>query len=51
MPRTTTPGPITQNWGGQQVVTGPMFRANEAYYIGKWGGKPGQETHTTPFGA
>jgi GT2 family glycosyltransferase len=44
-------GSVTQNWNGKQVVTGPMFRANEAYYIGKWGGKPGHETHTTPFGA
>jgi GT2 family glycosyltransferase len=43
-------GSVTQNWGGQQVVTGQMFRANETYYISKWGGRPGQEKFTTPFG-
>lgn len=42
-------GSVTQNWGGQQVVTGTMFRANEAYYISKWGGRPGQERWNTPY--
>lgn len=26
------------------------YLENEQYYIGKWGGKPGSETHKTPFG-
>jgi GT2 family glycosyltransferase len=26
------------------------FRRNEAYYVHKWGGMPGKETYTTPFG-
>lgn len=43
-------GSVTQNWGGQQVVTGPMFEANRAYYVAKWGGTPGNELYTIPFG-
>lgn len=42
-------GSVTQNWGGQQVVTGPMFLGNKAYYIEKWGGEPRQETFERPF--
>lgn len=42
-------GSVTQNWGGQQVVTGPMFIQNQMYYVRKWGGTPGWETHRTPF--
>ncbi len=26
------------------------YLENEQYYMGKWGGKPGSETHKTPFG-
>jgi GT2 family glycosyltransferase len=43
-------GSVTQNWNGQQVVTGDMFRLNESYYILKWGGGPGNEIYTKPFG-
>lgn len=43
-------GSITQNWMDERVVSHEMFRANEAYYIGKWGGRPGQERFTTPYG-
>jgi GT2 family glycosyltransferase len=42
-------GSVTQNWGGEQVVTGPMFERNREYYIKKWGGEPGRETFTKPF--
>lgn len=42
-------GSVTQNWGGGQVVTGPMFESNRAYYESKWGGRPGQEVYVTPF--
>lgn len=43
-------GSVTQNWGGQQVVTGPMFLKNQQYYVNKWGGTPGNEIFLTPFG-
>lgn len=42
-------GSVTQNWGGQQVVTGPMFLSNQAYYVDKWGGQPGNERFERPF--
>lgn len=42
-------GSVTQNWGGSQVVTSPMFDMNRMYYIEKWGGQPGEEIFTTPF--
>lgn len=42
-------GSVTQNWGGQQYVTGPMFEANRDYYISKWGGNPGSEVYHEPF--
>lgn len=42
-------GSVTQNWGGQQVVTAPMFQKNRAYYISKWGDEPGHELFVTPF--
>lgn len=42
-------GSVTQNWGGAQVVTGPMFENNKAYYVQKWGGEPGQEKFAFPF--
>lgn len=43
-------GSVTQNWGGKQVVTAPMFEENRAYYVRKWGGTPGNELYITPFG-
>lgn len=43
-------GSVTQNWGGQQVVTSHMFEANRAYYVSKWGGVPGSEIFLEPFG-
>lgn len=42
-------GSVTQNWNGQQVVTGDMFERNRSYYARKWGGTPGNEQYTTPF--
>lgn len=42
-------GSVTQNWGGQPVVTSPMFEKNRDYYVSKWGGTPGNETFTQPF--
>lgn len=33
----------------QQAAHHPQFHAAEARYIAKWGGKPGDETFTTPF--
>lgn len=42
-------GSVTQNMGGNQVVTSPMFEQNRAYYISKWGGQPGEEKWSTPF--
>lgn len=41
-------GSVTQNWEGQQVVTGSMFEKNREYYRWKWGGLPGEETRTEP---
>lgn len=43
-------GSVTQNWGGGQVVSGAMFESNRAYYERKWGGTPGNELYTIPFG-
>lgn len=43
-------GSVTQNWEGKQVVTSPMFEANRAYYVEKWGGYPGSELFLEPFG-
>jgi GT2 family glycosyltransferase len=42
-------GSVTQNWNGEQVVTGPMFESNQTYYMEKWGGVPGQEIYITPW--
>lgn len=42
-------GSVTQNWGGQPVVTPDMFLKNKAYYISKWGDEPGRELFVTPF--
>lgn len=44
-------GSVTQNMDGMQVVNGPTFEGNRAYYIRKWGGNPGSETFDTPFNA
>lgn len=43
-------GSVTQNMDGHQVVDSVTFEQNRAYYVSKWGGLPGQETFTTPFG-
>jgi GT2 family glycosyltransferase len=43
-------GSVTQNWGGWQVVSGEMFESNRRYYAKKWGGTPGEETYTSPYG-
>lgn len=43
-------GSVTQNMDGKQVVDSPTFEQNRAYYISKWGGMPGKEKYTTPFG-
>jgi len=32
------------------VVAPPIFEMNKLYYINKWGGEPGMESHVTPFG-
>jgi GT2 family glycosyltransferase len=42
-------GSVTQNWGGQRVVSHEMFRSNQAYYEFKWGGRPGQEVYDRPW--
>jgi GT2 family glycosyltransferase len=42
-------GSVTQNWGGKPFVTSQMFEANRAYYVAKWGGRPGEETYREPF--
>jgi GT2 family glycosyltransferase len=42
-------GSVTQNYGGNQVVTSPMFESNRNYFIAKWGGAPGQEVFREPF--
>jgi GT2 family glycosyltransferase len=42
-------GSVTQFWDGGRVVSHESFRANEQYYIEKWGGKPGEEKWQTPF--
>lgn len=34
---------------GKQVVTGRQFEQNIATYLGKWGGKPGEEAYETPY--
>lgn len=46
------------HWGSRTLkelpdvgsVINAMFLQNEAYFVEKWGGKPGEETYTTPFG-
>jgi hypothetical protein len=45
----------TVNGGGavseaRRNETQPLFEQNRNYYISKWGGVPGQETFTVPFG-
>ena len=42
---------VTQNWNGERVVSHEQFDKNKAYYVSKWGGEPGKETVTEPFGA
>lgn len=43
-------GSRTQNQeAGKPVVPGDTFRANEAYFIRKWGGSPGHEKFDHPF--
>lgn len=32
-----------------RVVSHERFRLNRMYYVGKWGGPPGEEIFTTPF--
>jgi len=45
-------GSRTQNESGAgPVVSGDLFQRNRAYYVRKWGGPPGAESFTTPFGA
>jgi hypothetical protein len=41
-------GPISE---ARKSETQVMFDANKAYYVKKWGGLPGRETYTVPFGA
>lgn len=35
--------------GGRQVVSGSQFEKNLSSYMGKWGGRPGQETYEHPY--
>jgi hypothetical protein len=44
-------GSRTQNQSNtaQPVVSGDKFRANEQYFIRKWGGPPSHERFTKPF--
>lgn len=46
-------GSRTQFWNGtgdnERVVSHERFRLNREYYIKKWGGEPGKETHRSPF--
>lgn len=45
-------GSKTQFWNGEEnrVVSHEAFRANQARYVRKWGGLPGSEQFTTPYG-
>lgn len=43
-------GSVTQNWNGDMVVSHSDFEKNRLYYKTKWGGVPGEETYTMPFG-
>lgn len=44
-------GSQTQYFDRNNPVVPPhMFEDNRRYFIEKWGGSPGQETHSTPFG-
>ena len=42
-------GSRTQNGPCGPIVTSQAFEANRAYYTGKWGGRPGEETYSTPW--
>lgn len=44
-------GSVTQNWDGGMVVSSPQFEKNRLYYRTKWGGVPGEEKYTTPYGS
>ena len=44
-------GSQTQYFDRNNPVTPPhMFEENRRYFIEKWGGQPGSEIHSTPFG-
>lgn len=45
-------GSRTQFWHGEEnrVVSHEAFRDNERRYVEKWGGRPGEETYTIPYG-
>jgi GT2 family glycosyltransferase len=46
-------GSVTQFWNGEEegrVVSHEAFRRNERYYQAKWGGGPGQEKFSVPYG-
>lgn len=43
-------GSTTQNSGSSPLCSSPQFEANRAYYEKKWGGRPGNEKFTVPFG-
>lgn len=43
------PGSVTQNWGGQRVVSHEKFESNRDYYVTKWGGRPHEEIYERPF--
>ena len=45
-------GSKTQFWNGQEdrVVGHEAFRQNQGRYIKKWGGLPGAELYTSPYG-
>jgi hypothetical protein len=38
-----------RNSGDNPVVTPASFHRNQMYYVGKWGGIPGEEKFTRPF--
>ena len=44
-------GSQTQLWNGEEgrVVSHQQFETNRGYYIGKWGGTPGNEVFKRPF--
>lgn len=44
-------GSQTQNANpNTPIVTPPMFEKNRAYYVEKWGGRPGEEKLKVPYG-